>query len=71
MQKQILTTWRDEALTLLRNRPAWLGLEEIAQATGLSLGWLKAFAQGRSQEPSVNRVETLLRYLKNISEKRY
>jgi hypothetical protein len=60
------TTWRDRALLTLRGRPAWLGLETIARDTGLGLGWLKAFAQGRSSEPSVNRIETLLSYLDQI-----
>lgn len=60
------TSWRDRALLALRGRPAWLGLETIARDTGLGLGWLKAFAQGRSSEPSVNRIETLLSYLDGI-----
>lgn len=62
----LLTGWRDRALLALRGRPAWLGLETIARDTGLGLGWLKAFAQGRSSEPSVNRIETLLSYLDGI-----
>lgn len=66
MKTQILTTWRDEAIEALRSRPAYLSLEDVAKGSGLSVGWLKSLAQGRSMEPSVNRVETLLAYLRSV-----
>jgi hypothetical protein len=55
-------SWRDRAYLALYNRPAWLTLASVATATGLPLGWLKLFSRGKIAEPSVNRIETLLRY---------
>lgn len=54
---------RDKVLDLLANRPREQTLKGIAEATGLPEAWLKVFAQGRIQDPSVNRVETLYNYL--------
>jgi len=62
---QRLTQWRDEAAELLRNRPVSLKLKTIAEETGVSVGWLRAFGRGDIPEPSVVSIETLTFYLKN------
>lgn len=38
-------------------------LPEIFRATGIPFYWLKSFSSGKYANPSVNRVETLYRYL--------
>lgn len=58
--------WYNKTLEMLKNRPAWLTFRMIADATGLEEAWLKSFATGRSPNASVNRVETLNRYLLNL-----
>lgn len=59
----ITTTLRDATLNLVTNRPAHLKLKQIADDTGVPEGWLKIFAQGRIEDPSVNRIETIYNYL--------
>lgn len=63
----ITTKLRDRTLELLKNRPAWLKYPQIAEETGIPLGWIKVFAQEQSEGPDVNRVETLYEYLANKS----
>lgn len=48
---------------LLRTRPRDVFLTDIADGTGIPLGWLKAFSQGRMSDPSVVRVEKLYNWL--------
>ena len=50
-------------LQLVKNRPRTLTLEQIKTDTGLSLAWLKAFSQGLTPDPGVNKVELLFIYL--------
>lgn len=57
------TKLRDRTLTLVSNRPVRLTLKKISEETKLPLGWLKVFAQGKIDDPSCNRVETLYEYL--------
>lgn len=54
-----------ETLELLQNRPRWLTLAEISEATGVELGWLRALSRGPSiiSDPSVNRIEPLHEFL--------
>lgn len=54
---------RDNTLKMLHNRPASLSFGKIAEATGLTVGWLKAFSRGQIENPGVNTVEALQAYL--------
>lgn len=38
-------------------------LMDISRATGISLYWLQDFRKGRTEHPSVNRVQDLYEYL--------
>ena len=63
-------TLLEQTNRLLNNRPHWLTLKQISKATDLNYGWLKAFARGEINEPSVNKVQTLndhlLKQIKSI-----
>jgi len=61
---QLITGWRDETRQLLLNRPRNLEYKTIADETGLSVAWIRAFAVGQSDNPGVVFVETLYVYLK-------
>lgn len=60
----------EETRDMLRNRPVWLTLYAISQDTGLGVAWLKAYSRDATLNPSVNRVETLRRYLEGIGSSR-
>ncbi len=63
----LVTTWRDDALWKLRNRPKFLSLKKISDDTGIPYEWLKKFIRvGSIEDPSVNTVQTLLEYLNNV-----
>jgi hypothetical protein len=57
------TKLRDKTLGLVKNRPVHLTLKQISEETKLPVGWLKVFAQGKIDDPSCNRVETLYEFL--------
>lgn len=57
------TRLRDKVLHIVRNRPVHMTLKKISEDTSLPLGWLKMFAQGKIDDPSCNRIETLYEYL--------
>jgi hypothetical protein len=59
----ITTKLRDATLELLTNRSVKLTLARINADTGLPETWLSMFGQGRIDDPSVNKVETLYEYL--------
>lgn len=61
----LLTEWRDEARRALFDRHRTLSYAKISEGTGLSVAWLKAFGLGRIEDPSVNAVETLVKFLKS------
>lgn len=48
---------------LLKNRPRTLTLAQIAEDSGVSLGWLNAFSAGLYSEPSVVRVQKVFERL--------
>lgn len=51
---------RDKALKLLRDRPASIKLNDIAEGTGLSLSWVKKFAAtGERFSPSADKLVML------------
>ena len=53
---------------LLRNRPATLKLKDIAEATGLSLPWIKMFhRKGDQNSSSGDKIETLYEHLSGKS----
>jgi hypothetical protein len=50
----------EQARHSLKRRPRYVTLEIIAADTGLSLGWLKAFAAGAFERPRGDKCERLL-----------
>lgn len=57
-------TLRLKTFELLRNRPASMKLKDIAEATDLSLPWIKMFnRKGNQQASSGDRLQTLYEYL--------
>ncbi len=54
---------RDRTVALVKTRPANLQLKDIAYATGVPLGWVKVFAQGRIVDPGVCRVQAIYEYM--------
>ena len=63
--KPLATSWRDQPLELLRDRPRDLTYRTISNDTGLPETWILGFAIGRSDNPGVVYVETLFNYLSN------
>lgn len=61
------TTWRDETLRLLQNRPASLTLVEVSKLTGIPLPTIRLFARGKVKDPSVNFVEAINAFMKNYN----
>lgn len=61
----IKTQLRDVTVEALKNRPASLKLRDIAEATAIPEGWLRMLAQGRIDDPGVNRVQTVYEHLTN------
>ncbi len=55
-----------QILEALRKRPADIQLKHIAEATGISAGWLSMFRQGRIANPSYETIKTLHEYLNSI-----
>lgn len=53
----------ERTLTLVRNRPPSLTLEQIANDANLNHNWVKAFAMARYPNPRVREVERLYTYL--------
>jgi len=53
----------EQARHSLKRRPRYVTLEIIASDTGLSLGWLKAFAAGAFARPRGDKCERLTAYL--------
>lgn len=50
-------------LALLKQRPRTMTYTAIADATGLDVGWIKAFAAGRHKDGMCDRIQTLWEYL--------
>lgn len=48
---------------LLKERPRTLEYKDVSQGTGIGVSWLKMFASDRIQDPSVNTIERLYRFL--------
>ncbi len=63
------TQWRDKTLKLLKDRDSSITFRIIQNDTGLKEDWLTKFAQGLIDDPSVNKVETLLNYLNGYPTK--
>ena len=61
----IQTKLRDKTLELLINRPRSLTFESISKFTSLKVDWIKAFQNGKIEDPSVNKTETLYEFLIN------
>ena len=63
MKKEKLTL-RLKTFQLLRNRPATTKLKDIADATDLSLSWVKMFhRKGDQNSSSGDKLQTLYEYL--------
>jgi hypothetical protein len=55
---------RHQTFNLLRNRPASITLDQIANEAGLSKTWVKSFhIRGDKRSASVDNVATLYEYL--------
>lgn len=63
------TSWRDETIALLKNRPACLTLKEIAAQTDVSVAWVRQFARGEIDNPGVNTVQKIKEFLLNFKPK--
>lgn len=53
-----------ETLTLLRNRPRCLTLEEIGKRANVTIHWLERLSQGKINEPGIHKVERVYAFLK-------
>ena len=53
---------------MLKHRPRTLTLLQIANETGIPIGWLKMFLRDTVQDPGANRLEFLNRYLTTIKD---
>jgi len=56
----------DQVLAALRKRPADLQLKHISEATGIPVGWLSMFHQGKINNPSYQTFKTLYEYLNKV-----
>ena len=61
-------TLNEKTLKLLRNRPNFIKFKQIEKDTGLPIGWLYMYAKGKITDPSVNRIETLFKYLTQTTD---
>lgn len=59
----------EETKELLINRPRPITLDMICKATGVEKRWLAMFIAGQIHDPSVNRIEALNGYMKNLQRK--
>lgn len=57
------TTWQDETRELLNGRSVKITYKMIADAIGVTEGWVKLFAIGKTENPGINTVEALYNYL--------
>lgn len=53
-----------ECIERLKNRPIWQTTVKISQDTGIATSWINALYRGRLNAPGINKVETLLSYLR-------
>ena len=51
---------------MLQGRDRRLSLEKIAEDTGLTLSWLRAFQAEQINDPSFTKLEALANYLINL-----
>lgn len=58
------TNFRDETLRLLNTRSVTLTYKTIADAIGVTEGWVKLFAMNKIENPGVNTIEALNNLLK-------
>jgi len=54
---------RERTFELLRERPRNITLQQIADESGISFGWLGDFSAGRGKHISCDKVQTLYEYL--------
>lgn len=59
----------EETKVLLRDRPASLSMQDVADAVGVSIAWLRLFARGKAKNPGVTTVGKLNQYLKAQNKK--
>lgn len=64
-KKHEITAFRDETILLLNNRPLSVSTKDIATYLGVTTQWVNQFAKGGINNPGVNTVETLNRFLKD------
>lgn len=59
-----MTSWIDEARLRLQNRQIWMTAKKIQEETGLGADWINNFASGKIPNPGINKIESLLVYLR-------
>ena len=57
------TLWRDDTIRLLRDRPASLTTDMIADHIGVTRSWLNLLVAGKIQNPGVVYIESLNKFL--------
>lgn len=55
----------DDTITLLKQRPAYLELKQIASDLNIPISWLSQFNRGLIDDPGVKRIQALHDYLAN------
>ena len=62
-KRHFVTSLRDKTRELLDNRSRKITLDDVAREAKLPRPWLKAFAEGRIDDPGVCRIQTLYEHL--------
>ncbi|CUS06494.1 putative DNA-binding protein [Acinetobacter phage Loki] len=58
--------WANTVLEMLKEKPTYVSYEEIAERSGVGIGFINTFATGKVKSPSITRVEKLYNTLKEI-----
>jgi transcriptional regulator with XRE-family HTH domain len=53
----------EETRELLRSRPAYIKLKEIADKTNIGSSWLSEFSRGKINDPGFEKIAKLYNYL--------
>ena len=64
MIQQIYSSrWANQTANMIRNRPQWVSLSNIAEDAKINLDWLAKFTRGQIPNASIERVNELHDYL--------
>lgn len=56
----------ERTLHLVRNAPRSLSYTDMSKGSGLSIGWISRFADGKFDDPGVKKVQSLHDFLSNV-----